>query len=51
MTLFVPVIERYLLGLFMDTQDLETYQVQLTQVEAALQADPDNQELASSVPS
>lgn len=31
----------------MDTQELETYQVQLTQVESALQADPDNNELAS----
>lgn len=31
----------------MDKTDLETYQVQLSQVEAALQADPDNAELAS----
>jgi survival-of-motor-neuron-related-splicing factor 30 len=31
----------------MDKEDLETYQVQLTQVEIALFADPDNAELAS----
>ncbi|KXN89961.1 Serine/threonine-protein kinase rio2 [Leucoagaricus sp. SymC.cos] len=33
--------------LAMDKADLETYQVQLSQVEAALSADPDNTELAS----
>jgi hypothetical protein len=33
--------------LLMDTTDLETYQVQLSQVEGALSADPDNTELAS----
>lgn len=31
----------------MDKTDLETYQVQLSQVDAALQADPDNEELAA----
>ncbi|GLB36222.1 putative survival motor neuron protein (SMN) [Lyophyllum shimeji] len=31
----------------MDKADLETYQVQLSQVETALSVDPDNQELAS----
>jgi survival of motor neuron-related-splicing factor 30 len=31
----------------MEKEDLETYQVQLTQVELALAADPDNAELAS----
>lgn len=31
----------------MDKADLETYQVQLSQVEAALSADPNNTELAS----
>jgi hypothetical protein len=31
----------------MENTDLETYQVQLSQVEAALSADPDNTELAS----
>ncbi|KAJ3767004.1 hypothetical protein FB446DRAFT_756310 [Lentinula raphanica] len=31
----------------MDRTDLETYQVQLSQVDAALQAEPDNAELAS----
>lgn len=31
----------------MDKADLETYQVQLSQVEAALSADPDSRELAS----
>jgi len=30
----------------MDRADLETYQVQLSQVEVALSADPDNAELA-----
>ncbi|THH20623.1 hypothetical protein EW146_g774, partial [Bondarzewia mesenterica] len=34
-------------SLIMDTTDLETYQVQLSQVETALSADPDNAELAS----
>lgn len=31
----------------MNAQELETYQVQLSQVELALQADPDNEELTS----
>lgn len=31
----------------MDRKELETYQVQLTQVEAALETDPDNAELSS----
>src|ERR1700761_7514698 len=31
----------------MDSKELETYQAQLTQVEEALQGDPDNEQLAS----
>ena len=33
----------------MDKNELETYQVQLSQVELALAADPDNEELSSLV--
>jgi survival-of-motor-neuron-related-splicing factor 30 len=37
----------YELSVTMDNADLETYQVQLSQVELALQTDPDNAELSS----